>query len=310
MYVRFLDLNHKPRLVVDYLPQTTASELQHLIDTKNGDEPTSKRPKLTGRNRKRPFEKRCLPSEKLCPNIAMNKTCSFGERCKFSHDVAKFYKPLPTGTDTRCHVFESYGRCQFGITCIFAAHHTDESLKNIVNQELVDKFSGRTLIFNILSKDLQIRLRKREYDFSRANRALKQVEKEVKSAKSNPCAQKPCNEVSQSVADTPHSLEDGAVTSKPECDESSSLLNVQTADETVRNTINTDGELNDASVAPECSVDSVVVSAATAETDHSSAAEMDKVGSADAHVKSLGCVTDEDVIKLREDEKKKVCKRG
>jgi hypothetical protein len=313
MYVRFLDLDHKPRLVVDYLPQTTANELQHLIDTKNGKEPASKRPKLTGRNKKRPFEKRCLPSEKLCPNVARNKTCLYGERCKFSHDVAKFYKPQETGTDTRCHVFETYGQCSFGITCVFAAHHTDEALNSIVNQELVDKFNGRTFISNILTKDLQIRLRKREYDFSRANRVLKQVEQDIKSAKGHPSAQKTDNEVSQSAAGTPHSSKEGAVTSEQECSGSDSLLSVQTANETVddtRETIDADGGLNvvkdtNATLAP---VNSIVGSAATEEIDHISVSEMGKSEAIAAEVKTSGCVTDEDVISLREEEKKKVSK--
>ena len=39
---RYLKLNHKPRLAVEYLPEGTISELRHLIDGKSPDEPAPK----------------------------------------------------------------------------------------------------------------------------------------------------------------------------------------------------------------------------------------------------------------------------
>ena len=55
----------------------------------------SKRRKLKGRNKHRPKGRKMEASEKLCQAYVKDRDCSFGDRCKFSHDKAKFLETKP-----------------------------------------------------------------------------------------------------------------------------------------------------------------------------------------------------------------------
>lgn len=183
-HCRFIDHHYKPRLVAAYLPEDTVEEIQQLISLREkaaGDdqavEPASKKPKLKGRNKKRPMEKRPPVGEKLCPNVIGQRLCSFGDRCKFSHDVAKFMESRPKLIGEKCYVFETFGHCPYGVTCLFAEQHMQNDLTSFTNTELHEKFSNDPpRVKNVISKDLQIRLRKKEYNFKRANKVIRQFQ--------------------------------------------------------------------------------------------------------------------------------------
>lgn len=143
-------------------------------------EPPSKKPRLKGRNKKRPIERRLLASEKLCPNIVGGRICSFGEKCKFSHDVEKFLESRPRSIEGKCYVFEMYGKCPFGVTCLFADQHMkiDSVIETKLETEKIAKDQPK--VKNVISKDLQIKLRKKEYNFKRANHIIKQFHEKPK----------------------------------------------------------------------------------------------------------------------------------
>ena len=182
---RYIDLNHKPRFVAAYLPGNVAEEIKQIIDSSQPAEgevaaPPLKKRKLKGRNKKRPVEKRMNDSDRLCPSVMGERTCPYGDRCKFSHDVQKFVESRQTVVDKNCYMFAKYGRCPFGVTCLFADQHLTENFSNVVNQELVDKYKGRCSVLNTISKDLQIRLRKKEYNFKKSSQILKQIQETFK----------------------------------------------------------------------------------------------------------------------------------
>lgn len=76
-----------------------------------------------------------------------------------------------------CHVFDTYGKCMYGITCRFGKSHISEDGKNIVNEELFAKTQLEKRVDNILEKDVQVKLWKKRYDFSEANNYSAKIKK-------------------------------------------------------------------------------------------------------------------------------------
>ena len=125
------------------------------------------------------MEKRPSNADKLCSNVAAGLACAYGDRCRFSHDLERFVREKPTiDAAIKCYMFATYGHCSYGITCLYSHSHVAGP------QGEADGSRGKApTVDNIISKDLQIRLRKREVDFSRANRAMRQIEAAAKKLK-------------------------------------------------------------------------------------------------------------------------------
>ncbi|KAB1259495.1 tRNA-dihydrouridine-like protein [Camelus dromedarius] len=72
-----------------------------------------------------------------------------------------------------CVLFETFGRCPYGVTCRFARAHLGPEGQNLVQEGLVQAPPVR----NGLDKALQQQLRKRKICFERAEQALRQLGK-------------------------------------------------------------------------------------------------------------------------------------
>lgn len=105
-------------------------------DQDNGKD--KKKMKVKGRNKQRPVT-HIKSKDKLCPTIFQEKECSFGEKCKFSHDIKGFMESKPKDIGSHCFMFETYGKCPYGLACRYGSKHISEDFKNIVNQELYEK---------------------------------------------------------------------------------------------------------------------------------------------------------------------------
>lgn len=142
-------------------------------DGRNTGKPDGKR--LRGQNKSRPHTKPTTYDEKrLCLSVIQNnRECSFGDRCKFHHDVAKYMASKPPDIGESCYLYETFGKCGYGLSCRFAKGHTTPDLKTLEKTDLVKAHEGKTWVMNSLSKDLQYRLRKREVDFSKSEEYLK-----------------------------------------------------------------------------------------------------------------------------------------
>lgn len=162
--------DYKPSLDTKYV---SASVKKQLKEASSG--PPMKRMKLKGRNKDRPKGNRIEPSDKLCTSLLKGKACSYGDTCKFSHDIQKFVAEKPEDLGPECYLYETYGQCPFGIACRYAKSHLTEDFENKVKPD-IEKYKKREdTIRNILSKDLQHSLWKRKYDFSKADAVLKEV---------------------------------------------------------------------------------------------------------------------------------------
>lgn len=129
-----------------------------------------------GQNKGRPHMKPThYDKNRLCPSLVQESAakCFFGDRCRFLHDVGLYLETKPSDLGPRCVLFETFGRCPYGVTCRFAGAHLGPEGQNLVQEERVQA----PLVRNGLDKALQQQLRKRKVRFERAEQALRQLSK-------------------------------------------------------------------------------------------------------------------------------------
>ncbi|XP_044514419.1 tRNA-dihydrouridine(47) synthase [NAD(P)(+)]-like [Gracilinanus agilis] len=142
-------------------------------------EPQQKK-KARGQNKSRPHMKPThYDDNRLCPSLVQESAdkCFFGERCRFLHDVDTYLASKPPDLGDKCVLFETFGKCIYGVTCRFARAHLGPQHQNLVKEELVKQWEGQKLTSNGLSKDLQHRLRKKKVQFDHSEKYLKQLSK-------------------------------------------------------------------------------------------------------------------------------------
>ncbi|NXW50676.1 DUS3L synthase, partial [Nyctiprogne leucopyga] len=103
--------------------------------------------------------------------------CYFGPRCRFLHDVGEYLAVKPADLGGTCVLFETFGKCIYGVTCRFAQAHLGDGYQNIINTDLAKQWEGKSLVRNNLSKDLQHQLRKRKFSFKKADEYLRGLAK-------------------------------------------------------------------------------------------------------------------------------------
>ncbi|XP_011876546.1 PREDICTED: tRNA-dihydrouridine(47) synthase [NAD(P)(+)]-like [Vollenhovia emeryi] len=138
-----------------------------------------KREKLRGQNKARPPPFKAPRELSLCPWIAdqtasePERKCS-NQRCTFLHDRKEYLKIRPEDIRAECHIFDLTGKCPRGITCRMGSRHLTEDGFNVVDEKKMEEYRKRPpAIKNHLSKDLQNKLRKRKYNFARAEAIVK-----------------------------------------------------------------------------------------------------------------------------------------
>lgn len=140
-----------------------------------GDKPQVQK-RARGQNKGRPHMKPThYDKNRLCPSLVQESAakCFFGDRCRFLHDVGRYLETKPSDLGPRCVLFETFGRCPYGVTCRFAGAHLGPEGQNLVQEERVQAPPVR----NGLDKALQQQLRKRKVRFERAEQALRQLSK-------------------------------------------------------------------------------------------------------------------------------------
>ncbi|XP_028672949.1 tRNA-dihydrouridine(47) synthase [NAD(P)(+)]-like [Erpetoichthys calabaricus] len=232
--------------------------------------------KLRGQNKSRPHVKpNCYDDKKLCPSVTQEcqKKCFFGEKCKFLHDIPTYLSLKPADVGDHCYLFETFGKCQYGITCRFAKAHIGENFQNVFNEELVKKWQGQVMVKNTLSKELQQSLRKRKFSFKESEKYLKQISKYNKQhKKGNGETLEQCEMVNKVEA-----------CSKAQTDDSNMVKQT----------------------GSECETNSGHFTIVPPEAETPDLPSQDTSGKVPC-MKTHGAVTDEDIIKLRPCEKKQV----
>uniref|UniRef100_A0A3B5AW87 tRNA-dihydrouridine(47) synthase [NAD(P)(+)] n=1 Tax=Stegastes partitus TaxID=144197 RepID=A0A3B5AW87_9TELE len=140
-------------------------------DRNSAGKPDSKR--LRGQNKSRPHIKPTTYDEKrLCLSV-IQVECPFGDKCHFHHNVADYLASKPADIGESCYLYETFGKCTYGLACRYAKAHTTPDFKTMEKADVIKAYEGRVVVKNSLSKDLQNRLRKRSVAFKKSADYLK-----------------------------------------------------------------------------------------------------------------------------------------
>ena len=168
-----------------------------------------------------------------------------------------------------------------------------------MNQELVDKYRGRTLVKNVITKDMQIRLRTREYDFSRSLKAVKTVDQQMKDIKMSS---------DNRTFDSPSAVSmplDSKEIKTNRLDSVPALIESCSQGRTDVTTGSSDGVNASSDI-----LEAVTASENNSKISQNSDCNAEPTVTTESFMppleKSIGCVTDEDIIRLRPPEKMRV----
>lgn len=100
------------------------------------------------------------------------------KNCKYLHDIDKYLKLKPADIGDTCFTYETKGYCSRGITCRFGKSHITELGRNKrCPQKIADFEENGLKCVNFVSKDIQFKLRKKTYDFSKSIGIVEEVSK-------------------------------------------------------------------------------------------------------------------------------------
>jgi tRNA-dihydrouridine synthase 3 len=125
-----------------------------------------------GKQKKRPRDTRITADQKICLSIMRGKSCAFGDTCRFSHDIKEYIATRPadivTETGEGCHIYNKFGFCIYGAMCRFGASHINMATGDNIRKD--PESEGVPPVINVLSKDVQIQLRKNKFPFKTKRR--------------------------------------------------------------------------------------------------------------------------------------------
>eukprot|EP01133_Synstelium_polycarpum_P019856 gene19856-23786_t len=110
------------------------------------------------------------------------KTCKYGDACKYSHDIVAYIASKPP-TLGRCYQFDTYGKCKFGITCLFGECHI-VGTESIVNEEVMAK-APKDQVTNEANQDIIVGLRKKQIPFPKTEEYFKKNNLQSRTKKNN-----------------------------------------------------------------------------------------------------------------------------
>ncbi|KAF2357379.1 tRNA-dihydrouridine synthase [Trinorchestia longiramus] len=113
-------------------------------------------------------------SENKSGSNTQHPLCEYSN-CDFLHDVDAYLAAKLPDIGDKCHNFLSFGKCLNGLTCRFGRDHIKDGF-NVVNHELWNLHKDVDMVSNSLPKDVQTSLRKKKYIFKFAEDALKKAE--------------------------------------------------------------------------------------------------------------------------------------
>ncbi|KAK6635432.1 hypothetical protein RUM44_000683 [Polyplax serrata] len=98
------------------------------------------------------------------------------EKCKYLHDVKEYMEVKLPDIGNTCYVFSTKGYCPRGVTCRFGKSHITSDGRNKKNKEIIDNFEKNGLkVKNCHFKEIQIKLRKKKYNFGKSLEILKDL---------------------------------------------------------------------------------------------------------------------------------------
>ncbi|PAA46209.1 hypothetical protein BOX15_Mlig018561g3, partial [Macrostomum lignano] len=110
-----------------------------------------------------------------CRSYFADGVCHFGVTCRLSHDLPAYLATRPPDLGPSCFVFDTTGRCPSGALCRFAGAHVDADGRNLADPDRQRTWAaaGQTELHG-LDRDLQLALRRDDFDFGEAYAVLRQ----------------------------------------------------------------------------------------------------------------------------------------
>ena len=107
---------------------------------------------------------------------ATRGACARGDACAFSHDVEGFLTRKPKDLPGVCTFARAVDGCPYGVRCRYLGSH-DGGKGGAATEETVALEPPRAIEkeINFLDRDLMVKLRKKAYDFTRADSIVKDV---------------------------------------------------------------------------------------------------------------------------------------
>ena len=139
--------------------------------------PVAPVPELSKKNKRKLIAEQ-RKDGRLCPAFQTEKGCSFGDSCKFNHDIKSYLESKPADIGPICHNYQTFGHCFSGLMCRFGSSHID--LEKGINLGVP---SDDRICTNSISRELQTTLRKQTSKRSWRNKGNdRNSEKEVTSS--------------------------------------------------------------------------------------------------------------------------------
>ncbi|SCV04731.1 LANO_0G12002g1_1 [Lachancea nothofagi CBS 11611] len=122
----------------------------------------------------------------LCSKLVLGsengQTCSFGEQCRYVHDINEYLqhkKPeIKIEQFQICPVFETLGHCPMGFKCRFLASHYDPEAKSLQRkpEEEIKKLYDVNHEVNCITPDKKLDLIKKRFSFEKSDYILEIID--------------------------------------------------------------------------------------------------------------------------------------
>ncbi|XP_059828243.1 tRNA-dihydrouridine(47) synthase [NAD(P)(+)]-like isoform X1 [Hypanus sabinus] len=283
---------------------TNESEKSNVELCQSKDNCKQSKRKARGQNKNRPHMKpnQYEHDQKLCSSVFREPPgeCYYGEKCRFLHDVSKYLAQKPADLGDHCYLYDTYGRCQYGISCRYAQSHIGPDNNNLINEDLMKTWETKVMVKNTLSKELQHILRKKKFPFPKSEQYLKRLSVKQKSCKQDSLEENESGKHhSEEKPDSTKVITGMAVEINSAVSVSNAVVKenyLASNDNVIPHLLNTfacPGSKLEENTTPSTGIDAAVDGSVNDDKQISSA-------------KRLGVVTDEDIIKLRSCEKKQL----
>lgn len=115
--------------------------------------------------------------------------CPYEAKCDYCHDLFKIYQVNEDQLfeeDKPCYIFSTYGRCQYGVACLYSKSHThllegQEKAFNLIDHRRWSVEGGRESYLERIRNKLEIvtqhKLRKKTYDFKLIDKVMNRLYK-------------------------------------------------------------------------------------------------------------------------------------
>ena len=327
----------------DNLNNNATEDKKEENGTKSSDSPPAKRQKKSkgGQNKARPRTVPKVPDQfRICPNLHRGNECRYGDKCRFAHDVQQYMKTKPADVGEHCVNYQLYGKCKYGVECRFAKNHlAPETFENMVDEERHQAYLKEVELSgdseksqNVLTRELMNRLRKRQFKYHKTGKYLKKMalkDSKPSENKKNTTTSSVSNTSTVPDAPTEHSPGGGEVKENPSTETNTPPPTTKTTNGTVTShnkeaettTTTTSTSTTSVETSPTPTTPSSTVTIDITPPTPPASQQPEDVPDMNSDIKvqqtgqvvvistplpTVGCVTDEDQIKLRACEKKKV----